>query len=148
MHGMLGGAGVPEDCRYAHLSALIRRGDAAAEGIVEAITASRVWRSSENVAIVLTFDEDDGLGSEGCCGAGPGASSHAGGGHVPTIVVTNHGPRGVVDATPYNHYSLLRTIEDAFGMYSYLGIAARSDLGVRPMAPLFRSNAPAVGKVR
>jgi hypothetical protein len=149
MHGMAGGAaGVPEDCRYTHFSALIRRGDAAAERIVKAITASRVWRSSENVAIVLTFDEDDGLGSEGCCGAVPGASSNAGGGHVPTIVLTNHGPRGVVDATPYNHYSLLRTIEDAFGMYRYLGIAARSDLGVRPMVPLFRSNAPAVDKAR
>ncbi len=29
--------------------------------------------------------------------------------------MTNHGLRHFVDATPYTHYSLLRTIEDAFG---------------------------------
>jgi len=138
MHGMAAAAGVPADCRYANLAGLIRRGDAAAERIVNAIMASDAWRSSENAAIVLTFDEDDGFGREGCCGVTPDASSNFGGGHIATIVMTNHGPRGVVDATPYNHYSLLRTIEDAFGIYTYLGIAGRGDLGVRPMLPLFR----------
>ena len=138
MHGMRAAPGVPADCAYTNLPGLIRRGDAMAGRIVDAIEASRAWRSSENVAIVLTFDEDDGLGREGCCGVTPGAPSNFGGGHIATIVITNHGPRGVSDATPYNHYSLLRTIEDAFGIHEYLGIAARGDLGVRPMLPLFR----------
>jgi phosphatidylinositol-3-phosphatase len=138
MHGLADKAEVPTDCRFTNRSGLIRRGDAAAERIVKAIMASRAWRSKENVAIVLTFDEDDGRGREGCCGVTPDAPSNFGGGHIPTIVIANHGPRGIVDATPYNHYSLLRTIEDAFGIYSYLGIAARSDLGVKPMTPLFR----------
>jgi hypothetical protein len=137
MHGM-SGAGVPADCRFENLSGLIRRGDAAAERIVKAITASHVWNSPDNVVIVFTFDENDGLGHEGCCGVTPDAPSNFGGGHIATIVITNHGPRGAVDATPYNHYSLLRTIEDAFGIYRYLGIAGRDDLGVKPMLPLFR----------
>ena len=69
----------------------------------------------------------------------PDAPSNFGGGHIPTIVITNHGPRGVTDATPYNHYSLLRTIEDAFGIRDYLGLAAATDQGVKPMLPLFRT---------
>jgi len=52
-------------------------------------------------------------------------------------VITNHGPRGLSDPTPYSHYSLLRTIEDAFGISEHLGHAASTSEGVRPMAPLF-----------
>ena len=35
-----------------------------------------------------------------------------GGGLIPAIVVTASGPRHLVDHTPYNHYSLLTTIEE------------------------------------
>jgi hypothetical protein len=31
-------------------------------------------------------------------------------------VVTSHGPRGVQDATPYNHFSLLQTTQRSFGL--------------------------------
>jgi phospholipase C len=141
MHGMKAGAGVPDDCVYEHLDALIQRGDAAMGKTVDAIMASATWRSSDNVAVVVTFDEDDGTGREGCCGVTPNAPSNFGGGHIATIVITNHGPRGIVDATPYNHYSLLRTIEDAFGIRDYLGLAGASSQGVKPMLPLFRVSA-------
>jgi hypothetical protein len=67
----------------------------------------------------------------------PEAPSNFGGGHIPTLVLTNHGPRGLVDDTPYNHYSLLRTIEDAFGIKEHLRHAADTDKGVRPMVRLF-----------
>ena len=67
----------------------------------------------------------------------PDASSNFGGGHIPTIVITNHGPRGVRDDTPYNPYSLLRTLEDAFGITQRLGHAADGRKGVRAMTPLF-----------
>jgi phosphatidylinositol-3-phosphatase len=60
-----------------------------------------------------------------------------GGGHIATVVITNHGPRGVNDPTPYNHNSLLRTTEDAFGIYEYLNGAGAIDKGVKPMTPLF-----------
>ena len=52
--------------------------------------------------------------------------------------MTNYGPRHVEDPTPYNHYSLLRTTEDAFGITEHLGIAAETGKGVRTMTPLFQ----------
>ena len=60
-----------------------------------------------------------------------------GGGHVPAIVIANHGPRHAVDMEPYNHYSLLRTTEEAFGMAEYIGLAGAADKGVKAMTPLF-----------
>ena len=72
----------------------------------------------------------------------PEAPSNYGGGHIPTLVITNHGPRGVADDTPYNHYSLLRTIEDAFGIDEHLGHAAETDKGVVSMTPLFAISTP------
>jgi hypothetical protein len=89
------------------------------------------------MAIVITFDEGSGGDRAGCCGVTPQAPSNYGGGHIPTIVITNHGPRGLADPTPYNHYSLLRTIEDAFGISRHLGHAAETANGVAPMRRLF-----------
>ena len=47
----------------------------------------------------------------------------------------------MADATPYNHYSLLRTMEDAFGIANHLGHAADTDKGVVAMTPLFATAA-------
>jgi hypothetical protein len=99
--------------------------------------ATRAWRSKANAAIVITFDEGSGRTREGCCAVTPDAPSNYGGGHIPTIVITNHGPRGLKDETPYNHYSLLRTIEDAFGISEHLAHAGDGDKGVVAMRPLF-----------
>jgi hypothetical protein len=139
MHG-LHGPGVPADCESLNVAGLIRRGDKVVGDLVARIEATRAWRSDENVAIVITFDEGAGRTREGCCAVTPEAPSNYGGGHIPTIVVTNHGPRGVSDATPYNHYSLLRTIEDAFGVETRLGHAADTDKGVQPMVKLFAAS--------
>lgn len=103
MHGAYGDD-VPLNCWPVRGSSLIARGDRAFKDIVDRLMATPVWKSRQNVAIVLVFDEDDGDGREG------------GGGRVPAIVMTNHGPHHVVDATPYTHYSLLRTIEEAFDL--------------------------------
>ena len=89
------------------------------------------------MAIVITFDEGSGGDRASCCGVTPTAASNYGGGHIPTIVITNHGPRGLADDTPYNHYSLLRTLEDAFGVDTYLGHANDREKGVLPMTRLF-----------
>jgi hypothetical protein len=106
--------------------------------LVKRIMASTLWSTAANSAIVVTFDENDkderGGGDQGCCGI----NAQRGGGRIPTIVITNHGPRGVQDATPYNHYSLLRTTEEAFGITDYLGHAADRANGVVSMAPLFQ----------
>lgn len=136
MHG-LHGEGVPADCDSSNKAGLIRRGDKVVGELVREIQATRLWSSRDNAAIVITFDESGDKGREGCCGVTPGAISNFGGGHIPTVVITNHGPRGVKDETPYSHYSLLRTIEDAFGIAQHLGHAADADQGVKPMVRLF-----------
>jgi hypothetical protein len=133
MHGLAPLPGVPADCLITNPAGLIRRGDAEVGRLVAAIEATKAWRSKANVAIVITFDESGRGGREGCCGK-PEAG---GGGHIPTIVVTNHGPRGLADPTPYNHVSLLRTLEDAFGITDRIGLSGDDAAGVKPMAPLF-----------
>jgi phosphatidylinositol-3-phosphatase len=105
--------------------------------LVKRIQATPAWRGRGNFAIVVTFDEGAGKTREGCCAVTPDATSNFGGGHIPTIVITNHGPRGVRDQTPYNHYSLLRTFKDAFGIQEHLGLANAADQGVVPMTTLF-----------
>jgi phosphatidylinositol-3-phosphatase len=89
--------------------------------------------------LIITFDESDGAGGEGssaCCGekALPGARfqpgfSGPGGGRVGAIVLSKFVKPGTVSAVPYNHYSLLRTVEGIFGL-PYLGYAAEKDLRV------------------
>ncbi len=141
MHG-LHGANVPPDCDGANLAALIGRGDRVTGDLVDKLQATRAWKSRHNMAIVITFDEGSGKTREGCCAVTPEAPSNFGGGHIPTIVITNHGPRGLADDTPYNHYSLLRTIEDAFSLRPHLAHAADTAKGVISMTPLFVTAAP------
>lgn len=135
------GPNVPADCTSDNPAELIKRGDAEVGRLVARIMHGKVWNEPGNVAIVVTFDEDDSAarksGPQGCCGYDPASKANFGGGHIPTIVITNHGPRHVKDATPYNHYSLLRTTEAAFGITPFLGHAADTDKGIRTMTPLF-----------
>jgi hypothetical protein len=70
------------------------------------------------------------------------AENHAcrqiiGSANIPTLVI-NHGARGLTDDTPYNHYSLLRTTEEALGINEYLSHANDSACGVKPMTSLFQ----------
>lgn len=132
---------VPDQCNDMHgtggcssTAGLISAGDTYVGNTVSEIMASSVWQQGRN-AIVITWDEDDfsdqGETGTGCCGADPG------GGHVVTIVITNktnHYP--ITDGTPYNHYSLLRSIEDALGLPCLANACDAAD-GVRPMTPLF-----------
>ena len=143
MHG-LDGPNVPADCRYANDPGLISRGDQKIGDLVGQIQASPAWAAKDNFAIVITWDEDDGphhttAGGlvEGCCGFDSASIANNGGGHIATIVITNHGARGVIDDTPYNHYSLLRTTEDALGIAEHLNLAGDATHGVRSMKPLF-----------
>jgi hypothetical protein len=89
--------------------------------------------------LVITFDESDGGGADGssaCCGERPlpGARfqpgfSGPGGGRIGAIVLSKFVKPGTVSAVPYNHYSLLRTVEAIFGL-PYLGYAAEPELRV------------------
>jgi hypothetical protein len=52
-----------------------------------------------------------------------------------TIVIANNGPRAFQDNTPYNHYSLLQTFQQAFGLGCLQFTCATAN--VTPMAPPF-----------
>ena len=136
MHGVEGSE-VPPDCQKSNEKGRQARGDAAIARLVDQIQHSPIWSKPGNAAIVITFDEDgkprDPAAPQGCCST----PADSGGGHIATIVITNHGPRGVVDPTPYNHYSLLRTTEDAFGIDEHVAHAGDTSAGVVPMTPLF-----------
>jgi phospholipase C len=75
--------------------------------------------TTEPYLIILTWDE--GQGSHSCCGLPTQA-----GGRVPTVLISPLAKSGFRDNTPYTHYSLLRTIETAWGM-PFLGHAADAD---------------------
>lgn len=130
MHGLHGDNVLP-DCQ-SH-AGLISRADKYLALLMGKLMRSSAWKGAGNMAIVITFDEDDDRvgGPTGCCGTPDG------GGLIPTVVVTNHGPHGLVDTTPYNHYSLLRTTERALGLTEFLGHAADKSAGVVEMTPLF-----------
>ncbi|MDE1939354.1 MAG: phosphoesterase [Alphaproteobacteria bacterium] len=138
MHGVYG-HDAPSDC--SDTDGLITSGDQAIKQIVDKIMHSAAWLEAGNAAIVITFDESDDdrpdIRATGCCGSGAHEPGSPGGGWVATIVATNHGPRHLIDATPYNHYSLLRTIEAGLGIHRFVGHAADIKKGVVSMTPLF-----------
>ena len=69
-----------------------------------------------NGILILTWDE--GTTTAGCC-------TYANGGHIATIVAGPGARRAVTSSKGYDHYSILRTIEDAWGL-PRLGHAACS----------------------
>jgi hypothetical protein len=75
--------------------------------------------------IVMMFEE--GQGDHGCCGLPNG------GGRVAVVLDSPLVKNGFEDPTPYTHYSLLKTISEAWGL-KYLGHAA-DDSNVLITAP-------------
>ncbi len=121
--------GISPDCSDA--TGLVQMGDAYVNSVVTSIMSSQSWREGNN-AIVVTWDEDDFEDTNyGCCGANPG------GGKIATIVITNRGPRQLQDSTPYNHYSLLLTVEQAFGLGCLQNSCVAQNPDVTPLTPLF-----------
>jgi hypothetical protein len=57
--------------------------------------------------LIVTFDE--GTSDAGCCGS-------PGGGSIPTVLVGPGVPQGELIPQPANHYSLLASVEDYFGL--------------------------------
>ncbi|WP_226761413.1 alkaline phosphatase family protein [Arthrobacter sp. SO3] len=100
---------------------------------VPAITSSPAFK--QDGVLVITFDESDGPQSDAtaCCGEGPGPNSPLpgitgpGGGRVGALVLSPFTKGGTWSTTPYNHYSLLASIEDTFGL-PYLGYAGTPGL--------------------
>lgn len=84
--------------------------------------------------LIVTFDEA-GADSSACCDepTGPntpspgGSSPGPGGGRTGAVVLSPCVDPGTVDETPYNHYSMLRSVEDGLGL-EHLGYAGQSGL--------------------
>lgn len=87
--------------------------------------------------LIVTFDESNDAGPQGssaCCAEKPlpGAKFRPGfggpgGGRIGAVVLSRFVKPGTVSAVPYNHYSLLRTVEAIFSLPP-LGYAAEPDL--------------------
>jgi len=85
--------------------------------------------------LIITADEADSPQSDAtaCCGEGPGPNSPLpgigglGGGRIGALVLSRWTAPNTWSTTPYNHYSLLASLEDVFGL-PYLGYAATGGL--------------------
>ena len=115
-------------------ASLKQKADAFVKSAVATIMSSRAW--TPHSAIFIVADEGDFTGNAvnggwdspaGCCDSpvlpagdpdiGPSwPGGLYGGALVPAVVVDPSGPRHFVNNVAYNHYSMLRTIEDAWGL--------------------------------
>lgn len=66
------------------------------------------WAKTHNSLLVVTFDEDNRLA----------------GNKIPTVLYGQPVTPGSTSATTYNHYDMLRTLEDLAGLTSHAGNAA------------------------
>jgi hypothetical protein len=110
--------------------------DAYLQSTVNLIMSSAAWQDGTS-AIVVVWDE--GSTNLGCCDANPG------GGQVATVVIQNQNQTRLQDSTPFNHYSLVATLQSAFGLGCQfngapIGFTCDAANGVQPMSKLFGLN--------
>jgi hypothetical protein len=134
-HDMHGRGATPADpCDFSQVQPLIATGDAFLLSTVNAIMSSKAWTG--NSVIFIVWDESDftGTGPEGfgdtsgCCNANPG------GGHVVMLVISNALRFARSSGNPFNHYSMLATIEDSWRLGCLANTCDRDS--VRPMISL------------
>jgi len=113
---------VPNECEDAHdncspQGSPIRQFNDFLAREVPKIVGSSAYADDPNAAIIITFDE--GTSNRG------DANGHqfAGGGNVMFAVISHHATPGVYGGS-FDHYSLLRTHEDAYRIGSHLANAA------------------------
>lgn len=130
----------PNLCHDGHDSPCV---DGEPGGLVSADAFLREWvpRIKESPAyrkdglIIITFDEALLSDTTGCCGelGLPGGNlpglEGPGGGRVGGVLLSPRIKPGTVSDAPYNHYSMLRFVEDNFGL-SHLGYAGSPELTV------------------
>jgi hypothetical protein len=124
----------------------LQQGDAFVQKWAPKIIASPAFK--KDGLLIVTFDESVG-DSTACCGEQPGPADPAPGGYaqgIPGPAAPGGGLTGTVlvspfispgasaptgrhlNTTEYNHYSLLRSLEDLFGISEHLGYAAPAGL--------------------
>jgi hypothetical protein len=101
MHGFVsGGPPICSTSTTAETNFAINQGDAEVQKLVQGIKASPAWSRGRNV-IVLVWDENDYSNAAN---------------RVVLLIETNYAPNGRKSSKPYDHYSLLRTLEAGFGL--------------------------------
>ena len=101
MHGFVsGGPPICSTATPAESALLMSEGDAEVAKLVNGIKSSEAWQKGRN-AIVLVWDENDFSNAAN---------------RVLLLVETNYAPNGRVSNRPYDHFSLLRTLEAGFGL--------------------------------
>jgi hypothetical protein len=149
-------------------ASLKQKADGFVHQTVQAIMSSKAWTGNSAIFIVADENDytgnpaTDGWESAAwCCDSpilpeghmfldshgqpdgnvwhGQDGDYHYGGGLSPAVVVTTNGPRGFVSHVPYNHYSLLTTIEENWKL-GFLGNAGDAAGGVVPMNDLLAHN--------
>jgi hypothetical protein len=115
----------------------MRQANGFLKGLIPQITSSPAYQ--DRGLIIVTFDEAEAeqadADSTACCNEQPGPNTPSpggihpgpGGGRVGAVMLSNCILPGTVSTDPYNHYSLLRSIEDNFGL-PHLGYAAQTGL--------------------
>ena len=129
----------PDLCSDAHDAPCV---DGRPGGLVSANAFLKTWVTrilaapafKKDGLLIVNFDEaETGGGAEACCGEQPGPNSPLpgqtgpGGGRTGAVVLSPFVKAGSKNATPYNHYSLLRSMEDLFGL-EHLGFAGQDGL--------------------
>jgi hypothetical protein len=89
---------------------------------------------SHDGLLIITFDENgfSDTSNFGCCTGGPGGIQGFGG-RVGLLAISNRTHGGTVVHTQYDHMSLLRSIEDSFGIAEHLN----NDGSAQPMTDIF-----------
>ena len=95
---------------------------------VPVITGSAAYRRDGGLLLVI-FDEAQTNDTTACCGEIPGPGSPLpgingpGGGDTGAVLLSPYIRGGTVTAQPYNHYTMLRSVEDLFGL-RHIGYAS------------------------
>jgi hypothetical protein len=83
--------------------------------------------------LIITFDEAEVTDASYCCGEPAGPNTRLpgrigrGGGRIGALLLSRYVKPGSTNDTRYNHYSMLRSLENLFGL-EHLGYAAQPDL--------------------
>jgi hypothetical protein len=132
---------VPNQCHDGHglpvcrdRDRLIADYDAFVREAVTAIRASKAW--TRRSAIVVTFDEGARSLYPEAALSEPARRAAEADNHIATIIVTRCGAP-LRDAERYDHFSLLATIQDGFGLPRL-----RKSAQAAPMRPLFADRCP------
>ncbi len=98
------------------------------------------WLAKNNGLLVVTFDENGFTSTDGQPGCAQAQCPSLGaGGRVGAVFVSPRLPQGATVNTAYDHYGLLRMVEDSFGISEHLNLADRA----APMADVFAGIKPA-----